>query len=115
MPEFAPDDDPDDAEDEQQVHTDRVSVDPSLFGELPDKPIEVVDDDGNGLISGQTQHEWEREATIVELIGVCPYCDGPTETREMTSPTGDMIYKRTCTDCGEQWTTNADKGFTGPV
>lgn len=95
--------------------TDRVDVDPALFGEFPDGPIEVVDDDGNGLVSGKTAHEWEREAVIVELTGACTYCDGSVNEREMRSPSGDVLVKRTCTDCGEQWVSNETQGFTSSV
>lgn len=111
MPEFAPEDD--DTDDELQA--DRVEIDPALFGELPDGPIEIVDQDGNGLISGQAQHEWEREATIVGMTRACPYCDGSVNEREVESPNGDSLQKLTCTDCGERWTTNREKGFTGSV
>lgn len=97
------------------VHTDRVEVDPMLFGEWPDGEIEVVEDDGNGLVSGRTQHEWEREALIVELTGACPSCDAEVSKKNMRSPTGDVIVKRSCNDCGEQWITNETKGFTGSV
>jgi len=97
------------------VQTDRVDVDPKLFGEWPDGEIEVVEDDGNGLVSGRTQHEWEREALIVEMTGACPSCDAEVSKKNMRSPTGDVIVKRSCSNCGEQWITNKTKGFTGSV
>lgn len=97
------------------VETDRVDCDPDLFGELPDGPIEVVTRDGNGLVSGKAQHEWEREALIVDMIGACPYCDGDVDRRDMRSPDGDVIVRRHCKYCDESWVTNQDKGFTGVV
>lgn len=99
----------------EDVQTDRIEVDPDLFGEWPDGTIEVVSDEGNGLVSGQAAHRWEREATFVTLTGACPHCDGPVSKTEMESPSGDVIVRQVCQDCDTGWVTNRDKGFTGTV
>lgn len=122
---FAPDDEDDpfegtgfeskDTESSDELDTTRVDIDPALFGELPDGPIEQIDREGNGLVSGKTQHEWEREAMIVDMIEACPYCDGEVSKTEMRSPSGDLIVRRHCRHCDEQWITNQTKGFTGSV
>lgn len=97
------------------VETDRVDVDPDLFGEFPDGPIEVVEEDGNGLVSGKAEHEWEREALIVDMTGACPYCDSEVSETTMRSPTGDRIVRRMCRNCDEGWVSNESAGFTGQV
>lgn len=124
MPDFAPDDDrdPDEGWDSMEdylrersddmeypdsvpdgVHTDRVEVDPELFGELPDGRIEDVKGEGAGPIENDLMHEWQREVALVRIMDACPKCDGPTESHRSENMDGETIITYACVDCNEEW------------
>jgi hypothetical protein len=81
----------------------KVDIDPKLFGELPDEPIEKIPEEYNGLISAQQEHEWSRQITLVSMLDACVHCDGPITERELRTPSGDVVSKLKCDDCGEAW------------
>lgn len=96
----------------RDVDTDRVDVDPALFGEFPDGEIEVVPDEcTHGVVDAETEHEWRREVTLVSMTGACPNCDGPVTKSEKTTPGGDRYIEWLCDDCDSGWVRNPSESF----
>lgn len=97
-----PDDHDTDDESESEIDTTRVDVDPMLFGEFPDGPIEEVGDVTIGVDDEQEYRQWQREVALLRLTGACPNCDGPTNYLELDSGTED-VESWTCMDCWSEW------------
>jgi hypothetical protein len=83
------------------VQTDRVDVDPALFGELPEGRIEEITADPSSVATAEAVQEWKRQVTLIRLTDACPHCDGPVETHG-DRRTSDMI-EYVCLDCGDAW------------
>jgi hypothetical protein len=96
------------------VQTDRVDVDPDLFGEFPDGPIEDITADGQGPVEKELVHEWTREVTLIQLTGSCPQCDGTIEYETEQSGAGETVVTFSCVDCDEEWVAVPD-AIDGPV
>lgn len=71
--------------------------------------IEIIRDEGNGVVDGQQIHEWQRETMFVSTYGFCVYCDDPIEQPIQSDRTETERYR--CLNCGRAWI-DAGESFT---